>query len=364
MERISTFYGVLRMKGLVVDVKKNSLILLTPDGRFVKVCKKAYAEVGTEYELDYTVKQHALGRFGEYASIAAAILILAFSAYIIQAISVSFNTVYAYISIDINPSVELGVNRYGNVLSVECMNSDAEDMIEANELKSMKIERAVEIITQRAIDKGYIKPDVDNNILITLSYSGNTFITDRMDKLVRSSKAVIERKQLKSNIEAIHAHDNERIQARQMGLTTGKYLIYKEALEQGLKIDIKDVKGKNLNKAIRDAGGDYGNIVSSAKQNADKQIEQKQTGKFRIKQKQTGKPQIEQKQTGKPQIEQKQTGKPQIEQEQTGKSQIEQKRTEKSQKCNDIENAQTQKQLNIPEKTREFPTLRDRMRAK
>lgn len=66
----------------------------------------------------------------------------------------------AYISVDINPSLELGVNRFDRVVSVEPYNEDGRVLAEALDLKYLDYRDALEQITTDSEMEGYLQDGV------------------------------------------------------------------------------------------------------------------------------------------------------------------------------------------------------------
>lgn len=74
-----------------------------------------------------------------------------------------------YVSIAINPEVEFTVDENGVVLSVNCLNSDAEILLADVDLSGMPIEAATERFVELATEAGYIDVTSEtNNVTITV----------------------------------------------------------------------------------------------------------------------------------------------------------------------------------------------------
>src|SRR6476469_4401346 len=100
-------------KGIVMEVNDSLLTLLTPDGQFLQARKQDHPYVlGEEILFKPISKKKSLfvNRFigVKQLSIAAAVLFLFLGSLIPVYQS---NKAYAYMSIDVNPSIELGINK-------------------------------------------------------------------------------------------------------------------------------------------------------------------------------------------------------------------------------------------------------------
>ena len=95
----------------------------------------------------------------------------------------------AYISLDINPAIELIVDKDSNVISVRGENEDGQVLLyEETGIKGEKIDAAINKITDLAVKYGYL--DEDNKVVDTLVTSGdNAFATEILSKVNTSVTA-------------------------------------------------------------------------------------------------------------------------------------------------------------------------------
>jgi hypothetical protein len=82
----------------------------------------------------------------------------------------AYYTPYSYVSLDINPSISLSLNRFERVISVNPLTEDAVSFIkETKNLKNQDIDKALSEIISSASDKGYIDEKTENQIMIVVS---------------------------------------------------------------------------------------------------------------------------------------------------------------------------------------------------
>lgn len=149
------------VKGIVMDLNKNFAIVMTSGGEFVKVKKPSVDLLLGEEITSKTIESR---QWFKYGCLAAAIILAVMPFIYFKA---AYATV-AYVDIDINPSLELAVNKYNKVNSVIPLNNDASLLIKKTPLKNMDIEEALSTIIDEAKGMGYIKDNSDNNIKISL----------------------------------------------------------------------------------------------------------------------------------------------------------------------------------------------------
>lgn len=73
-----------------------------------------------------------------------------------------------WVDVDINPSVELGLNRLNRVIDTKGINEDGVAVLEQVSLLGNKPEKAVKSIVETAARLGYMKPDQENVVALTV----------------------------------------------------------------------------------------------------------------------------------------------------------------------------------------------------
>ncbi|MBW6410086.1 anti-sigma-I factor RsgI family protein [Clostridium weizhouense] len=157
----------------------------------------------------------------------------------------------AYVSLDINPSVELGVNAFDKVVSVEGYNEDGEKILENEDLINENINDAVEELISNAIENGYVTPDNEAVISITTATDDIAMSEELQSSLENVTNEVLENNNIEAEIQEDNVALQRREEARQLGITPGKLnLIQKlQALDPNIKVeDYKDTSVKEIQK--------------------------------------------------------------------------------------------------------------------
>ena len=97
---------------------------------------------------------------------AAAVFVMIFST--VFAIQLLGNSVLTTVAIDVNPSIELELDKNEKVVSANAVNDDAAAIIEGLELKGKDLESAVTLIVEAMVEKGYIS-ELSNSILVSIN---------------------------------------------------------------------------------------------------------------------------------------------------------------------------------------------------
>lgn len=89
------------------------------------------------------------------------------------------NRVVSIITMDINPSIQINLNKNNEVVNVIALNDDAKDIVN-NNFKNKTLDETFEQLITKIIDKGYV---TDNNVDVILHTEGNIINNDVVDKV-------------------------------------------------------------------------------------------------------------------------------------------------------------------------------------
>ncbi|MFD1849966.1 anti-sigma factor domain-containing protein [Oceanobacillus bengalensis] len=167
-------------KGIMMEQHEDYAIFISKDGAIEKGRQKSdNAEIGMEvlYE-PITNKQSIQGLSGEQKK-ALFPKVLTFT-FILLLLAVPFyvtpfsNEVFAYVTVDINPSITLEINEDYHVKEIHANNSDALQIIkQIDDYKNKDIEEFIEQIMDRCEEAGLINEE--KNILVGISFTTDEF---------------------------------------------------------------------------------------------------------------------------------------------------------------------------------------------
>ena len=148
----------------------------------------------------------------------------------------------AAISIDINPSLELGVNRFDKVISVDGRNSDGQALAAALEVKYMDCTEAVEQILHCETVETLLAEDAVMEIGVIGTGDAQS---ERMLAAVESCTAQT------ANTYCYAAHTEEAEEAHALGLSCGKYRALRALQEVDPSVTADEVRDMSM-REIRD----------------------------------------------------------------------------------------------------------------
>lgn len=145
----------------------------------------------------------------------------------------AYQTPVAYVGIDINPSIELGVNYFDRVVSAEGVNADGQDILSETNVVGMSYEEALAALNDSLTNKGYLTADAA--VAVTVMCDDDS----RCSNLEETSQRCFS-----STGQGVHcsrATSAEHHEAHESGLGMGKYLAWRSLVDAGVDISADDV---------------------------------------------------------------------------------------------------------------------------
>ncbi len=162
-----------RVPGVILDVNRRRATVLA-EGRFLRVAAMPGWESGGEV---WVVLPPGGGPSARLRGIvlAAAGAAVAVGAVVFGLSAVASAQVAALVSVDINPSVQLGVDSSGLVLSATAMDADARRILGPGGLRHKALSTAIAVIVRRAVADGLLPaPPTDAAITVPGQGDGRT----------------------------------------------------------------------------------------------------------------------------------------------------------------------------------------------
>ena len=159
-----------------------------------------------------------------------------------------FFTPVSTVSLDVNPSVELRVNKAERVLAAVAHNADAEIILTDMDLKYVDLDVAVNALIGSMVRNGYLN-EIRNSILITVDSreaEGATHLQQRLSEEVdRTLAAYAVQGAVLSQTLAEDAHLKEL--AEQHGISQGKAALVDQLVRQNDTLDFAGVAAMPIN---------------------------------------------------------------------------------------------------------------------
>lgn len=154
----------------------------------------------------------------------------------------------AVVGFDVNPSLELSVNRAERVLQVKPANEEAERVIGDMRLKGVDLDVAVNALIGSMVRNGYIT-EAKNSILITVDSKDSDQALRLQRELTREVNSLLDGFSLQGAIlsQTTDADSQIRELARQYGISPGKAVLIEQLVEQDPSLRFADIASLSIN---------------------------------------------------------------------------------------------------------------------
>ncbi|SFA77489.1 anti-sigma factor domain-containing protein [Bacillus sp. cl95] len=210
-----------------MEVNERFLTLLTPEGEFLRARKqdKQYSLGEEIHFFPLEVNQKVKDRFFSFDRLSRKTIAFSTAAALLFfSVLIPLNSdpkVYAYMSIDVNPSIELGINKELKVIELNAYNEEGKEIID--DITGWK-NKDMTVITDKILnevkEQGYFEKNHDILISTVPTDVSESDIDVQMDEKVEEIQQHIDES---ITLTVMEATEKERNKAKKLGLSTGKY---------------------------------------------------------------------------------------------------------------------------------------------
>lgn len=245
----------MEVKGVVMAQKQGNLIFLLEGGEFYKVSHKYYPKAKVGDELNIIKRKPS--RYKYIIPLVASFLLFFFLT------SVFSNPIYGYVSIDINPSLELSINKRHKVIGVTPLNEQGEETFNSLDLIGKDIDLALSKIVLNFNEQGlFVQQEANLILTIVTTLEKNN---DNFDLVIKESvKKALEENQVKNNSYVIPAKIDQRNQSSENGISTAKHVIQQISTNNGWEINKDVLINKGINETLKEKGINVEEVIKEA----------------------------------------------------------------------------------------------------
>ena len=240
----------MKKKGIILELRTKEAVVVNDLCEYEKIKRTEGMFVGQMVEYG-TPSQAKAFRHVAAISRVAAVLALIVVGYLTFILNMN-PKVYAYVDLDINPSMEFSIDKNNTVIDLKALNSDAEELISTFEVKKKNINDAISNILKSLDAKGYISSDNENLILLAASYSEDSEMAENtIEKTINTIKRTIESVENKNiSVKVIYVEPNLRKKSVNNNMSMGRYVLYENAQKIGANITPHDAKSAKVTDLI------------------------------------------------------------------------------------------------------------------
>jgi hypothetical protein len=239
---------MLNRTGLILKLKDNIAFVISKDCMYYQIKRKPGMLKGQTVEFnqsDIIYNRSFFARHYNLIAGVAAVLIIMVS--IIVYINSSFNTqnkIYAFIDIDINPSLEITIDKDRHIQDIYPLNKDAEILLSELNLKEIPMETGLSKIIDKSKQLGFLNAEDKDIVLISAALNGNKEDSGTLIMDICSSVNQLKDKNIETQV--IDVPLEKRELALENNISMGRYVLYEKARESGLNVSIDAVKAISL----------------------------------------------------------------------------------------------------------------------
>ncbi|WP_270179935.1 anti-sigma factor domain-containing protein [Alkalihalobacillus sp. CinArs1] len=241
--------------GVIMEIRGRKAVVLTPEGEFTTIFLKRNhnLSIGSEIKLAKKPEKNKKGFFiPSMPTMAGMATIIMLFVIVASVIPVPNNdAVAAYVSFDINPSIEVGVNSDLEVVQYQAWNSDGEGLSLDKDTKNMPLAEFANVLISKLEENGFLT-DQGKLLIVASNVEENSRYQKVKSKLEETINGLKNNEVLTKQAVAIttilHADHHTRKLAVEKGVSPGKYITYLAAQDRGVTISLEDARDLSIKK--------------------------------------------------------------------------------------------------------------------
>lgn len=214
-------------KGVVVKIKQNSAIIMADDCMFyeVKVFNGMYKGMEICFSDSDIIVTKIQPKVRRHINVASFILFV-LCGYLFFNFYQENYAAYAYVGIDINPSIELSLNKKEQIIGVRGIDEEGKKIVSGLKINKMRSTEGVKEIIKKAIEENYLGPDSNNEITVytIMEKNNDTVGNEIVNKIEDAVAEEVSINSIKGEIKTLVSDKNIKKKADNKGVSVVEYL--------------------------------------------------------------------------------------------------------------------------------------------
>ena len=191
-------------------------------------------EAKTEARAEARADAHSKKQFGIIFSIRAKIALAACAVLIALGVggAYAYTTPTAYVGIDVNPSIELGLNCFDRVVSAEGLNQDGQKVLDAAKVTGMSYNDALRQLSASLETDGFL--DSESAVAVTVMCDDKQRCSN-LEQISQNCFATVGQ-----GVHCSRASSEEHNAAHEAGMCMGKYQVWRALADAGVDISAEE----------------------------------------------------------------------------------------------------------------------------
>ncbi|WP_321537968.1 anti-sigma factor domain-containing protein [Bacillus mycoides] len=265
-------------KGIVIDIKKHNVVVLTPNGEFITFKRKVHSYMIGE-EISFNEQEQRAPRFSIPSFLKpASLLVTCFLCVLLFFYNQPEEKVFAYVSVDINPSLEVSVTKDLRVIDLRACNDDGRRILkEMKRWENKHLQDVIRTIIKQSQEDKYLTND--KQVMLT-AVTKEKSLEPQLEKAMQELKKEYEIKHVSVVYQSSTIQMREN--AMKAGVGTGVY-IKQENYKQKSLTPPAPPSNQEQQKSSSDASSDASPVKEESNEKKE-HIEQKQSKEQQPKQ--------------------------------------------------------------------------------
>lgn len=183
------------------------------------------------------------------AAMAAALLLVAGGLGIaFQSFQSTLDTVDSIVSLDVNPSIELKVNKDERIIEANARNEDARVILDDMDLKGTDLNVAVNAVVGSMLKHGYITQD-SNSILISVENADSEKGAALQKELTAEISGILKASSVEPSVLSQTLEEDKELEdlAETYGISLGKASMIRQIMEKDSRLTAQNLAGLTIN---------------------------------------------------------------------------------------------------------------------
>lgn len=224
-----------------MEVQSKHWIVLTPEGDFIKVPRSDQTlTVGEEVAIK-AAKRNRRTIVPAFVSVAAAAVLGMF--FILPQMSVEQANAQTYIYVDVNPSLEIGIDEKRHIVELHPLNKSAEKLVDGQRWKNKNVDDFVIDFLENANRKGYVQK---KDHVVLSGYKEEKNSQETLDKLKTVLSEQSKLKNMELTVHSLVMPKKVKDRASQFGLSPVKYAAWLIAKKEGKSLEVEQMEEVSL----------------------------------------------------------------------------------------------------------------------
>ncbi|QWH18450.1 anti-sigma factor domain-containing protein [Bacillus mycoides] len=216
-------------KGIVMDIKKHSVVVLTPNGEFITFKRKVHSYMIGE-EISFNEQEQRAPRFSIPSFLKPVSLLVTCFLCVLLFYNQPEEKVFAYVSVDINPSLEVSVTKDLRVIDLRACNDDGRRILkEMKRWENKHLQDVIRTIIKQSQKDKYLTND--KQVMLT-AVTKDKSLEPQLEKAMQELKKEYEIK----HVTVVYQSSTMQIRenANKAGVGTGVYIKQEKEKQKSL----------------------------------------------------------------------------------------------------------------------------------